>query len=126
MKSPPYRKRAVAMLRTSLKESWGVSVDGTQATVWALVGDQAWNVAKHWLDTPRIFIVIPDMEDYDYRALAGHDPLILLVCGDASHLSLPAIGKAMITQGIERVLLIGENGNQIMKASNDQSRRVRV
>lgn len=109
---PPYAKRLREMLadRSRWPSYVGTSPNGRHLTLWLLAGTKSWKQAKDWEHTRRLFLLAPPDDDpqaFDWSLLAGHDPVLLMPCGDLFHSTELAIVSAVMRDGTERVLRSG-------------------
>lgn len=106
---PPYAKR----LASITGPAWGTSPDGLHNTFWVLFGRSSWEKAKQWLNSTRRFVLLPPGGDpavYDWRSLRNHPPVLLLPCGEINADETKALVAALLRDGAERVLYLGEQG----------------
>lgn len=111
-RQPPYAARLRAMLadRSRWSSYVGTSPNGRHLTLWLLAGIEAWKQAKAWQHAPRLFLLAPIDNDpltFDWSLLAGHDPVLLMPCGDLFHSTEIALVYAVMRDGTERVLRSG-------------------
>lgn len=106
---PPYGRRLADVL--ARPATWpgyiGTSKDGRRLTVWVLVGAAAWSLAREWEPQRRAFLVCPPdagPADFDWRMLAGHDPILLRPCGEVDGDHIRRLVTAMMRDGVRRVL----------------------
>lgn len=98
------------------KASWSkYSGTGDGLTIWLLVGSQAWEWASIFRDLSpaRLFVMFPPDQkippsDYDWSLIASHDPILIQPCGETDHNQVRQIVKAMMHQGVRRVLYLTE------------------
>lgn len=105
--APPYaREIAAALASGNLCNCWGTSGDGKHPTLWLLVGSLAWRQARTWHGTRLVTLLPPDNdpESLDWAVLAGHDPVMLLRCGDVAGDIIRRLLAAVMRDGTLRVL----------------------
>ena len=105
---PPYGRTLAD--RLSKPATWpqyaGTSPDGAAVTVWVALGPGAWDWAQDGADAFLLTILPPgaDPASYDWRCLAGHDPVILQRCGPVQESDIHALADALLRDGVQRVL----------------------
>ena len=106
---PPFSKRLLSINNPS----WGSSADGKCHAYWLLCGSNAWNIAREWKNSNRRFVLLPPGEppsDFNWKTLRGHPPLLLSISGNLSRPEMKQLIAALLSDGIERVLCLNENG----------------
>lgn len=105
---PPYSRDLAATLATgNLSDWWGSSSDGHHATLWLLVGADAWRVAQSWRHARRLVTLLPpeqNPEDFTWRVLAGHDPILMMRCGATAGEVVERLLHAAMVDGVQRVI----------------------
>lgn len=116
LNSPPYAARlrertATAELRAN---AWGTSANGLNVCVWVLAGTKAWEWARDWSNTPRLFLLVPtdrEPEEFDWRCVSERaDTVLLSQCGELSPEDEHRIAAALIRDGVRRVLALRRFG----------------
>lgn len=105
--APPYaREIAAALASSNLSNYWGTSADGKNPALWLLVGSLAWRQARTWHGTRLVTLLPPDNdpESLNWAVLAGHDPVLLLRCGEVAGDSVRHLLAAVMRDGTQRVL----------------------
>lgn len=104
---PPFAKSIIKARRSgSLTGQWGAAADGQSAPVTLCIGSDAWTPAREWHGR-RLITLLPPGEDpagFDWRCLAGSDPILLWRCGHVDGDVLQALLVAVMRDGAERVL----------------------
>ncbi len=113
---PPYAR--VLVSRLAARDTWqpyqyvGTSLDGCCPQLWVFFGPDAWNIAKERIGH-YLLVVAPYGEDpamFDWRILAGNDPIIIQPFGSMSGDSLQALVSALVRDGVKRALYLGDKG----------------
>lgn len=109
---PPYARELGARLRVpaSFKDYVGTSADGRHPTIWLGVGPNAWDWARKNQGL-RLLSLLPPGDDpaaYDWRLLAGHNPVFIVSCGDVTDGEVRALVAAIMRDGTQRVIHGGE------------------
>lgn len=106
-KLPPYAHDILAVRQAgTLRGRWGTSSDGRAPSLFLCVGSDAWRVARQWAGH-RLVTLMPPSEDpagFDWRCLAGADPVLLWRCGIVDGDILAALLQAVMRDGTDRVL----------------------
>ena len=100
---PPYLKR----------QSWK-----PRGTIWVVVGSGAWAFARDRVDEHHlgVFTLLPPGEDpatFDWRLLAGHDPILLVQAGAIDGDQVRQLAHAILMDGTERILT--EDGGRYVR-----------
>lgn len=126
-KRTPYARRLERVIANPA--TWpqyeGTSPDGTHLTLWVLTGSRAWDAARVFAASRRLYVVAPPDEDptgYDWRVLRGHDPIIILRFGDLDGETVRALVTAMMRDGVHRVLDLAEHAMSRYVAAEEVSR----
>jgi len=118
-KPAPYSKRLSELLSDPTIKTAGSSATGVRS-VYMIAGSQAWRKA-HEIENSHAFLLLPPTEDpsqYDWSLLAGHDPIIVLVEGDASPDEFLALATALDRDGVNRILYPKGDGTAVRHLSN--------
>lgn len=105
---PPFARELAARLAN--RASWprwaGTSPDGHHISIWVGLGPDAWQWAREHINQRMLTIIPPDEDpnSYDWRMLAGHDPVILFSAGDTSGDEVRAVVSAMMRAGVKGVV----------------------
>lgn len=106
-KLPPYGRELRAWLAADPKpKRWGCN--GAAASITITIGSGAWSWARDWHDQ-RLVLVVPPGEsaaNFDWRDCAGHDPILVAECGDVQDGELDRLVRALMRDGVERVLML--------------------
>lgn len=113
-RTPPFGKELAARLadRASLPRWAGTSPDGQHLSIWVSIGPNSWQWAREHIDH-RLLLIVPSGEDpaaFDWRILAGHDPVILFSAGDTSSDEIKAAVLALMTCGVNKIIHGGPAG----------------
>jgi len=113
---PPYTRRLIEILRSASNypRYFGTSADGAHLTLWVLIGKDAWCKANSFINTHKVFIVIPYEENpksFTYNYLVGHDPVLLLQCGDVDKHTIETAVISLMRDGVQRILFLGKKKN---------------
>lgn len=108
---PPYGRKLRARLanRAHWARWYGTSPDGKAVSVHVVAGAAAWDWARGESDR-RLLVVAPHSEDparFDWSALAGHDPVLLVHAGALADEDAQRLVTALMHDGTRRVLAIG-------------------
>lgn len=104
---PPYAHEILSARQAGdFRGTWGASADGCTPTITLCVGHDAWYAARDWAGRRLITLLPPgeDPEQFDWRCIAGADPLLLWRCGPVDGEVLVALLKAIMRDGTDRVL----------------------
>ncbi len=124
LKRPPYSAYLCAALRHP--EKWpqyaGTAPDGSSVSIFLTVGSKAWKRARD-LENSHLFVVLPPGDDpllYDWRSLAGHDPIVAIVEGEPpSEKEFYNLASALIRDGVKRFTRPGKGGRCIRHLSEE-------
>ena len=110
---PPYARQLIHILNfpSGYSHYAGTSADGTRLTFWVLIGNGAWKSANNLIRQKKLCVVIPPDENpeyFNFSFLTGHDPCLLLPCGDINKQIIKATIASLMRDGICRVLFLGE------------------
>lgn len=102
---PPFGRELRAWLRTDPRpHRWGCN--GDRASITIAVGPDAWAWARAW-HPYRLVLVVPPGElasRFDWSDCAGHDPVLLALCGEVQDGEVERVARALMRDGAERVL----------------------
>lgn len=116
---PPFAKSIIAARRTgNLTGQWGAAADGKSAPVTLCVGSDAWRPAREW-HGHRLITLLPPGEppaSFDWRCLAGSDPVSLWRCGAVDGDTLHALLSAVMRDGVVRVLDLADGTLYVQRA----------
>lgn len=104
---PPYAKEIIAARkRGNLQAWWGSSPNGKSPTLIVCAGELAWRTARDWASHRLITLLPPgdEADSYDWRCLAGADPVLLWRCGSVDGEALEKLLKAVMRDGTDRIL----------------------
>ena len=124
IKRAPYSEYLRAALNHP--ENWpqyaGTSADCSAVSVFLLVGSESWNKARN-LENTHLFALLPPGDDpflYDWRVLAGHDPIVAIVEGQPpSEKDFYNLASALIRDGIKRFTRPDKDGRCIRHLSEE-------
>lgn len=113
-RTPPYGTRLRAVLAQPSTWPWyiGTSANGQGLTLNVLTGSDAWRLAGQWTEQPRLYVLAPIGDDparFDWRLLAGHDPVLLHIIGQVDGDHIRRLVPAILGDGTRRVLRM-DNG----------------
>lgn len=113
-RQPPFGRELSTRLadRSSWPRWMGTSADGRHLSIWVAIGPDAWAWAREHIER-RLLLIVPPSEDpsaFDWRALAGHDPIILFSAGDTTGDEVRAAVLAMMSCGVNKIIHGGSNG----------------
>jgi hypothetical protein len=100
---PPYADRWDALLADG-RPIWGSSEQGL--TGWLLAGTDAWNLARSWANSRRLFLCCPpdaDPQGLDWRQLAQASPPVLLLGPELTLAQLDRVAAAVLRDGTARL-----------------------
>ena len=125
-KLPPYANTILAARQTgNLTGKWGTSPDGHTPTLFLCIGSDSWRVAREWSGHRFITLLPPgeDPEIFDWRCLAGADPIILWRCGRVDGEALEALLRAVMRDGTNRVLDLATGSRYVARVEEVHSDR---
>lgn len=104
---PPYAHELISARQCNqFRGWWGSSADGERPTLIVCTGEHAWRTAREWAGHRLVTLLPPGdaPEIYDWRCLAGVDPVLLWRCGSVDGETLEKLIKAVMRDGTERIL----------------------
>ncbi len=107
--------------RSNWHRWWGCTATGL--SVFVVTGVGAWNWARWRLPTRLVLVAPPgtDPEAYDWRLLAGHDPILLMAAGQTDGEHVRRLVIALMGAGISRVLDLRGGGTLYRRASSQEA-----
>lgn len=123
---PPFG-REILLVRQSghCRGKWGTSPNGRIPTLFLCVGSDSWRVAREWTGR-RLITLLPPGEDsdaFDWRFLAGADPVLLWRCGDVDGDVLAALLRAIMRDGTDRVLDLATGNRYVARVEEVSDER---
>ncbi len=113
-KKPPYHKRLQVLLSDPSIKTAGSSASCSRS-IYVITGNHSWHKARE-IENSHSFLLLPPSDDpfqYDWSILAGHDPIIVIVEGEASTDQLFALASALDRYGVNRILYPKGDGSAI-------------
>lgn len=114
---PPYGRELAARLRGDLRDWWGAAPNGKAAPIMLLTGPDAWRAAQDWRNH-RLIALHPyesNPATYNWRVLAGHDPVLLWRCGPVEGDAVIALMRAIMMDGVQRVLDVAHQRHYVAR-----------
>lgn len=105
---PPFGRELRALLAADPRP-WRWGANGDRAAITVAIGTDAWSYARAW-HPHRLVLVVPPRElasRFDWSDCAGHDPVLLMQCGDVQDGEVERVARALMRDGAERVLELG-------------------
>ena len=109
MRRPPYSKQLQALKDNP--DHWRTL--RRAETIHVLAGSDAWQMAHQYIEAGWAFVLLPpasNPEGFDWSVCAGHDPALISVAGDLPAAVLDRLGRALIRDGVQCALTIGDVG----------------
>ncbi|MFZ5620688.1 MAG: hypothetical protein ACOY5W_06670 [Pseudomonadota bacterium] len=123
---PPFAKSILAARRAgSFRGQWGASPDGRSAPATLCIGSDAWTPAWEWAGH-RLITLLPPGEDpgsFDWRCLAGSDPVLLWRCGEVDGGVMNALLVAVMRDGTDRVLDLATGSRYVARVEEAHDER---
>jgi len=110
---PPYSHELAARLRQpkNFSRYAGTSANGRNPQLWCGIGPRVWDWAQRFFDRRLLTLLPPgdDPEIFDWRLLAGNDPLFVVACGPVEQSEIRALVAAMMRDGTKKILVGGDS-----------------
>lgn len=113
---PPYTRQLQARLASTAerRRAYGTSSNGEHVTFWIACGPDAWAWVRH---RPHFLATLlppgENPEDFNWDALRGHPPVLIVVAGAAAHETPERLAVSVLRDGGERVLVHLPNGESV-------------
>jgi hypothetical protein len=120
---PPYAHAIIAARQRrsgDLHKFWGTSPDGHHPQIILCCGPSAWDAARDWAGRRLVTLLPPENapDNYDWRFMAGTDPVLLWRCGSIEGNVVMQLVHAVMRDGTDRVLEIGTGTRYIAEVTH--------
>lgn len=104
-KLPPYGRELRAWLAVDPRP-WKWGCNGKNASITIAIGPEAWRWARAWHPRRLVLVVPPGKSParFDWNDCAGHDPILIVQCGDVQDGEIDRVARALMRDGVHRVL----------------------